>query len=167
MGKTEFRLTVEKDLLTGLGARVRPLLAKVVRRTARDIEARAKTAIKSGPKSGRIYDRNEHQVNFTTRGGKAVSFTAYRGKKRRKPHQASAPGEAPATDEGLLVNSIQTVATGELSAEVTVGAEYGAALEFGSPDGRIAPRPYIGPAVVAAQPEFEQGVTAAIQRASA
>jgi hypothetical protein len=119
--------------------------------------------IKTGEKTGRVYDRNEHEVSFTTATGKAVAFTVYRGKTRRKPHQASAPGEAPASDTGLLANSIQTEMRGDLSADVVVGAEYGAALEFGSLDGRIAPRPFLAPAVEAEREEFERGIARAIE----
>ena len=84
---------------------------------AHDVEANAKKAME-GQKSGRMYDG----------------------------HQASAPGEAPAVDTGNLKNSIRAEAVGDGTREwsVNVGAEYGAGLEFGTPE--IAPRPYMRPA---------------------
>lgn len=104
-------------------------------KAAHDVEARAKVAIQTGAKTGRMYGR----------------------------HQASAPGEAPATDTGHLVNSIHVDAgPGELAAEVVVGAEYGAYLEFGTTD--MAPRPFLGPAVEAARPGFVAAVETELNR---
>ncbi|MFN3650093.1 MAG: hypothetical protein ACK47B_10985 [Armatimonadota bacterium] len=136
-------------------------LAAVVYKTASDIEAHAKVAIQTGPKTGRIY-RAEQTVSFKS-GDTDVSFTAYAGK---KGHQASAPGEAPATDTGNLAASITTKKTGLLRAQVTVGAECGAALEFGTADGKIAPRPFLQPAVDAVEPAFEPAIRAALVQAA-
>jgi len=159
-----FTLTVTKDRLTGLPQRVRDQLAAVVSVAAHQVEAQAKLAIMDGPKTGRIYEKGEREVSFTTKSGKQVAFTARKGKKSRT-HQASAPGEAPATDEGLLVSSIQTRSTGRLSAEVNVGAEYGETLELGSLDGKIAARPFLSKAVAEVRPGFEAAVDLAIKRA--
>lgn len=89
-----------------------------------------RTAIASGSKSGRIY----------TRGG--------------VQHQASAPGEAPATDTGRLLGSINVETSPDgLSASIGVteltNVPYARRLEFGGMDSRgvfIAERPYIRPA---------------------
>lgn len=99
------------------------------------IEGYAKTAIQSGPKTGEMYGK----------------------------HQASAPGEAPATDTGHLVNSIQTEALGEGRARVFVGAEYGAALEYGT--GHIAPRPYMRPAADDHREEVTQAAAFQLSKA--
>jgi HK97 gp10 family phage protein len=99
------------------------------------IEGYAKTAIMAGPKTGETYGR----------------------------HQASAPGEAPATDTGHLVNSIQTEALGGGKARVFVGAEYGAALEYGT--AHIAPRPYMRPAADDHREEITQAAAAQLSKA--
>jgi HK97 gp10 family phage protein len=61
---------------------------------------------------------------------------------------------------GFLRNSIQTQITGEMSAEVTVGAEYGAFVELGV-RGR-AGQPFLTPAVDAARQQFEKALKAAL-----
>ncbi len=61
------------------------------------------------------------------------------------PHQASAPGEAPAIDTGNLVNSIQVELTGPAAAVVYTNVEYAPYLEFGTID--MEPRPFLQPAV--------------------
>ena len=60
-------------------------------------------------------------------------------------HQASAPGEAPAVDTGNLKNSIRAMPDGDGTRvwRVSVGAEYGAGLEFGT--AKIAARPFMRP----------------------
>ena len=99
--------------------------------TALSIERTAILRIQLPPKTGRRYRRG-----------------------RGRYHQASAPGESPATDTGNLAGSIRTVqGTRRHTAVVTVGAEYAARLEFG--DGRVAPRPFLGPAVEQERPHFE------------
>lgn len=57
-------------------------------------------------------------------------------------HQASAPGEAPASDTGRLVNS-RTVDLfeGTLTARLTYRTAYAAALEFGTE--KMEPRPFL------------------------
>ena len=63
-------------------------------------------------------------------------------------HQASAAGEAPATDTGFLVGSITfKVDKGkeEVTGKVIASAPYAAHLEFGT--STIAPRPYMQPAL--------------------
>lgn len=64
-------------------------------------------------------------------------------------HQASAPGEAPANWSGALMDTLESTMTGPTSAEVSAGgtqAPYLAQqLEFGSPGGKIAPRPLVTP----------------------
>lgn len=92
--------------------------------SAKKIEGEAKRSILSGKKTGRLYQR------------------------RTVAHQASAPGEAPASDTGRLVNSISAyLVKGRSYAVVTAGrgvALYAAMLEFGT--SKIAPRPFMFPA---------------------
>jgi HK97 gp10 family phage protein len=62
-------------------------------------------------------------------------------------HRASAPGETPAVDTGVLVNSINTqlVSSSNTSAlaEVGTGVEYAEFLEFGT--SKMAARPFMRP----------------------
>lgn len=89
-------------------------------------------------------------------------WTDARGRLRRGrarvPHQASAPGEPPAVDTGLLRASIgHTVATDAegLYAEigsgggVAPGVKYAAYLELGT--SKMEPRPYLRPSIDAAR----------------
>lgn len=57
-------------------------------------------------------------------------------------HQASAPGEAPASDTGTLARNITVEVNAEaLTARVNSGTAHSAFLEFGTPT--IEPRPHI------------------------
>lgn len=92
----------------------------------------------SRPGTGRLYNR----------GGK-------RGKKRRKAtiaksaHRASAPGEPPARDRGILIGSIGMDVAGEV---LTVGTGQKKAiwLEFGTlkDGGHMEARPFMRPSLV-------------------
>jgi HK97 gp10 family phage protein len=86
------------------------------------VEKSAKESIAHGSKSGVLYVR--HGI----------------------AHKASAPGEAPATDIGTLISSIQHwVSDDGLSIAVGTQLEYGTYLEFGTRD--MAERPFIHPAL--------------------
>lgn len=116
---------------------LRPRASQVVRKTAFGIERRTKAAM-SGPKSGMLYARGS------------------------RLHQASAPGEAPAVDYGVLANSIQVTADpGGLTAFVHTNTEYAPMLEFGSL--RVLPRPFLGPATDAERPGFEAEMEAIVK----
>lgn len=60
-------------------------------------------------------------------------------------HVPSRPGEPPNNDTGVLANNIETNQITKLKVEVSSNAPYAAALEFGT--SRIAPRPYMAPAL--------------------
>lgn len=61
-------------------------------------------------------------------------------------HQASAPGEAPASDTGTLVNRITTdFEENNLVGRVSARTEYASFLEFGTQ--RMEPRPFMRPAL--------------------
>ena len=108
-------------------ARAKNEIEKALYVSGKKVEADAKLSILSGQKSGRIYRR------------------------RTVVHRASAPGEAPASDTGRLVNSINTYLNrlaGGLEAVVVAGrglAKYAQMLEFGTR--KIAPRPFMAPAL--------------------
>lgn len=144
-----------------MGAEMRVVADHICRTTAHQVEARAKLKIQNPPKTGRIYELGEHTVSFTTKGGKEVSFTVRKGVESRQ-HQASAPGEAPATETGALDNSGYTKRLGTADYEVGFTTEYAAPLEFGTP--RIEPRPYLRPSVEEERAQFEDRIKAATQR---
>lgn len=73
----------------------------------------------------------------------------------------SAPGSPPAIRTGTLANSIQSTRMSLNHWRVTVGAEYGAYLEFGT--SRMAPRPFMAPAVEAVRPAFVEAVSRALK----
>ena len=74
--------------------------------------------IQQTPKSGRIYRR------------------------RGVEHQASAPGEAPASDAGTLVREITVqIDAARIAARVNSGAAHAAPLEFGTD--KMEPRPHM------------------------
>lgn len=83
---------------------------------ALSLEAGVKTKIQRGPATGRIYQKYSP----------------------RRTHQASAPGQAPATDTGALVASIYAD-IGGMSATVGSRLAYSSYLEYGTRT--IAPRP--------------------------
>ncbi len=95
---------------------------------AESVREEAVRSILEPPKTGRIYRR------------------------RGVEHQASAPGEAPASDLGHLANSI-VIEVNQLNLSATViagtelkaGKEYAASLEFGT--ARVRARPYMRPAL--------------------
>jgi hypothetical protein len=96
---------------------------KVVTATTMQVAADVKQSIQRGPKTGRVYSRG-----------------------RGRFHQASAPGEAPASDSGTLASRVfhETHDSG-ISGTVFSDVDYAGKLEAGNE--RIAPRPYFGPAL--------------------
>lgn len=98
----------------------------------------ATSRILSGPKTGRVYGR----------------------------HQASAPGESPASDTGALVNSITTsVDQAALTGNVNFGTGYSAFLEYGT--SRMAPRPYARVSVIAKRDEITADIADEVKKALA
>lgn len=110
----------------------------VVQATALKVEGTAKERIQRGPKTGRVYPRGKGRV-----------------------HRASAPGESPATDTGTLASRIYS----ELRASGHEATVYGAVsyagyLEFGT--SRMAPRPYLAPALETHAEEFVRDIEDAV-----
>jgi hypothetical protein len=126
--------------LRAYGARAEAEISKAVQAQAIDIRSDIQRRIQRGPKTGAVYQR------------------------RSVTHQASAPGEAPATDTGTLVSSITYRKTSALSAEIESRLGYATMLEFGTQ--RMSPRPSWTPSVEAKGPDFVRRVTEAIARAS-
>lgn len=104
------------------------------------VKTRMVERIQQPPKSGRIYRRNTVE------------------------HQASAPGESPASDTGRLVESITTSYDApNITGYVNVATEYAEALEFGTP--RIAPRPYARVSLAEKTEEIRAGIAQEIASA--
>jgi len=83
----------------------------------------AKDLVRKGPKSGRIYEKTNP----------------------KRTHQASAPGQPPATDLGALLGSIVAEPAPEaLAANLVARMPYAVHLEYGTT--RILPRPFMRPA---------------------
>lgn len=127
--KVSFKLVDNR--IPEIRAKLPILTDQHVMSTAKLVEGEMKTSM-SGTKSGLVY----------TRGGRS--------------HQASAPGEAPAIDIGNLVNSIFSEKSGPGEALVGAHAEYGVYLEFGT--SRMAPRPFLRPALEKAREFFMSGI---------
>lgn len=123
-------------------ARAKSEIEKALFASGKQVEKEAKLSITNGQKSGRLYKR-----------GKAIF------------HRASAPGEAPASDTGRLVNSINTTISG-LEALVVAGrgaVKYARMLEFGT--SKIAPRPFMFPALEKSKAWITNRLNQAMQRA--
>ncbi len=124
-GFERFRKRIEK-YKTGVEKEIK----RVIYTGALAIHEDAVKAIERGSKSGIIYP----------------AYTDKEGNKHKK-HQASAPGEAPATDTGHLVGSSNppvTVTDEGHTVEVRFRQKYALWLEFGTVN--MAPRPFLGPA---------------------
>lgn len=117
---------------------VQDVRAGVVRGLVRGTEAvrtDAVSRINNPPKTGRMYGK----------------------------HQASAPGESPATDTGALANSVSTsVDQAALTGNVNFGTGYSAALEFGT--AKIAPRPYARPALMNKRDEITADIADEVRK---
>lgn len=95
----------------------------------------------TGPRSGRVYT-----TLFFMRNGKLYSYG------KRIPHQASAPGEAPAIDTGMLLRSIKVDAdeteAGLFTITATSSSSYAAYLEVGT--SKMRARPWMMPTMLRA-----------------
>ena len=119
--------------------RVEEAIARGLFISAEMVRTRAIESILNDPKTGEIYTT----LFFTIGKGEGRIVIPYG---TRPAHQASAPGEAPASDTGTLVNSITTTIQREqLTATVSVHSIVGKYLEFGTD--RMAPRPFMRPAL--------------------
>jgi hypothetical protein len=141
---------VETSAWRAIEASLTPEAAdRVVRATAFDIQADVARRIQTGPKTGRVYGP---EVSFVARGNRGrqgphlVRFTS-----RRKMHQASAPGESPATNLAALAASYRAKPVRRGVWRVGSPLVYAAPLEFGDRRGRLKARPHLRPAFKAAR----------------
>lgn len=116
-------------------------IAQIVNGTAQNIRTHAIKSIQRGTKSGIVYEKTSP----------------------KRTHKASAPGEAPATDTGLLANSIQADIEGR-QATVFTDLEYAPWLEFGTQS--IEPRPFMFPAMEKERPKWEARLSRIVDAAA-
>ena len=86
------------------------------------------------------------------------SGRTYRVPGSRRTYTASAPGEPPASRLGELRQSVKIAlktAGRKIIGMVGTALEYGKVLEFGTRDGRIAPRPWLRISFEKAQPKVK------------
>lgn len=130
-------MTVEWDA-SDLIARVRRGAQRGIVAATEDIRTEVTRLIIQTAKTGRIYRR------------------------RSVTHQASAPGEPPASDTGRLVGSLRTEYDFDhLKGTLMASTSYAGYLEFGTQ--RMAPRPFMRPALVNRKDEVEKLVARAIR----
>jgi len=78
-------------------------------------------------------------------------------------HQASAPGESPASDTSRLIQSVRTpLDIANISGQVIFSTAYAAALEFGREDGSIEARPYARPALEESRDQIQGNIAAEV-----
>lgn len=125
--------------LQQLPAKVTVEVKKAVETSALLVEGTAKTSIQRGPKSGEIYVRQ----NIT--------------------HQASASGEAPATDTGALASSISHWFKDDgLSVLIGSYLQYARFLEYGTVN--MDARPFLFPSVESNRQAIRQMFADAIKK---
>lgn len=101
------------------------------------VENHAVLLITTGTKSGRVYTR------------------------RGVRHQASAPGESPASDTGRLVQSRRIIIDAQaIRARLNFSTDYARALEMGTR--RMEPRPYARRALAQKEKEIRAAISAEI-----
>lgn len=142
-------LKVLKNYARTLPARTLIKLHRILLSTALDVEGDAKESIMKGNPSGTI-----------SRRGKSKGASRKKGLGRRTLiHQASAPGEPPASDTGQLANSIMhREYQRKKTMKVSVGSvvKHGLFTEEGTK--KMAKRPWLVPAIEASRPSLERKV---------
>ncbi len=131
------RLTVQgtKELnaaLERMSEKMQAQVAEVVQETAAGLEAGVKLRMQQSTPTGRTYNRG------------AIS------------HTASAAGQPPAPDTGVLMGSIYHQMTGPMSAVAGSRVEYSSFLEFGT--FKMAKRPAWVPEIEETRPRFLKSI---------
>jgi hypothetical protein len=132
---------VQKAIQT-FGKEIADQVSKAVEATALEALTDVRRAIQGPPKTGRIYT-----------------------KENGKKHQASAAGEAPATDDGALVTSTNIRRIDRFTQAIYSRLDYAFYLEFGTM--RIDPRPSWVPAAEKNAPRLEKRLARIIAQARA
>jgi phage gpG-like protein len=131
--------------LAKYGATASDEVSEAIRSTALNVQADAVKSIQRGTKTGRIYMKSA------------------KGTKSKTTHQASAAGEAPASDTGKLVGSVIAV-THPAVAFVGSDLAYATYLEFGTMN--ISERPWLRPAREKNMKFFRQRVVNALKKSA-
>jgi hypothetical protein len=131
------------------------VMVKAVTKASIFLQGGAKEEV-GGVGKGRLYRRRKQK-------GKRGSFRV------SDFHRASAPGDPPARDTGILANSVSFTVkqrtlkiTGSVGSDIdkirskepTTDPEYGVYLELGTSD--IAPRPWLRPSLIKAKPTINK-----------
>jgi N-acetylmuramoyl-L-alanine amidase len=127
-----------------------------------------KNRVKKAVRRGCNLVRNE-AVDSILRGSKSgIVYELY--SPQRRTHQASAPGEAPASDTGRLASNIFTALDRDgLGGSIESRAEYSAALEFGHryADGiTLQARPFMVPALESQRKKIRNLIREAVKGAN-
>jgi phage gpG-like protein len=125
-------MSVLLSKLQQLGLAGDDVIEEVVFDLATETQALAVAGIDGPPKSGAVYQK----ANPT------------------RTHTASAPGQYPASDRGLLASSVVAVPQGPMTYVVGTNVEYGPMLEFGT--SRMAARPWLLPSFERARVGIEK-----------
>ena len=145
MTRPTLKIEGEAQLMAALrayGEKADAYVSDAVNATGLELRGDIVKAYQRGPASGRVYQKS----NPT------------------RTHQASAPGEAPATDTGRGASSIEFKREGKMSVSVGSLLAYLAMLEFSTT--RIAARPAWIPAIEKMRPKFRQRLETALARAA-
>lgn len=137
------QVTILFNDLPKILANLEPEAGRIVADAAKRIRDDAHRRIVDPPKSGHVYTSGPQPL----------------------PHQASAPGESPATWTGDLAASLDAHPLGPTSAEATAGTDHAKAMEFGSPDGKVAARPFMLPSSEEERPKFEAEMAQVVEAA--
>ena len=152
-----------------IGRDINKRVEKALTVSALDVRNEAVTSIARGIKTGKTYTTHL-LLNKSTGNLFPDKDPAARGKKRRTaPHRASAPGEAPATDSGDLIDSIFILPTSSTSIVVGTLNPVGTWMEFGTPNAKfpIKARPWLNPAFEANRKKIVKNMMKAVNLAIA
>lgn len=115
--------------LANMAGEIRKAAGMAVAQTAAELEGVIELRIQQGPKTGRVYKRGNRM------------------------HRASAPGQAPASDFGILLGSIYHERETDLT--YTVGSRMAEAAYLEYSTSRMAARPFFRPSVEEIRPVFQ------------
>ncbi|WEX10282.1 HK97-gp10 family putative phage morphogenesis protein [Chelativorans sp. AA-79] len=119
------------------------------------VRAAAMTGVVRGTEA--IVEEADSLMNETPRTGRTYS-------RNGRTHVASSPGNPPAPDTGNLRQRLRTdYDTTELTGTAIASTEYAEHLEFGT--SKMAPRPFMRPALVNKREEIEKDIAEEVRSA--
>jgi len=122
--------------LDSLKVEANAITKQMISTTAAATRDNAVNGIKRPPKTGEVYTTRF----YTNKQGRAIPYGT------RPAHQASAPGQYPADDTGLLAANINITTTNlGLTARVGTPLMYGRYLEYGT--SKMHARPWLRPSL--------------------